>query len=382
MSQRKTLLSLGAATLALSLPLLSQGQETLPLYIGTYTGGLSKGIYRTTLNLKEGTLSKPELVAETSSPSFLAFHPNKKFLYAVNEDKEFNGEESGAISAFQIDPATGSLSSLNQVSSHGTWPCHITLDKAGNFAYVANYAGGNYVVLPLLSDGYVGEVLQNVARSGKLGSNRARQEKPHPHSMNFSANFQYLIGCDLGTDSVLTYHADSKTGKLKPAQNLHLPSGTGPRHFAFHPNGKFAFANGELASTLTALRYSAKTGELTPIQALSTLPKDFKGASTTAETRVHPSGKFVYVSNRGHDSIAVFAVNSENGSITLVGNDSTQGKTPRNFNIDPSGKYLVVGNQDSDSVVVFRISPTTGRLTPTGSKITVGKPVCIRFFTK
>ncbi len=378
----KTLLTLGIAALAISSPLLSKAQESLPLYIGTYTGELSKGIYRTTLNLKDGTLSKPELVAETSSPSFLAFHPNGKYLYAVNEDKEFNGEESGAVSSFQIDPATGNLTSLNQVSSHGVWPCHVMLDKAGKFAYVANYAGGNFAVLPLLEDGYLGEVMQIVSRSGKLGSNRARQDKPHPHSLNFSPNFHYIVGCDLGTDSVLTYHADSRTGKLTPAQTLHLSSGTGPRHFAFHPNSKFAFANGELASTLTSLRYSANTGELIPIQTLSTLPKDFKGENTTAETKVHPSGKFVYVSNRGHHSIAVFSVNPATGNITFVGNDSTQGKTPRNFNIDPSGKFLVAANQDSNSLVVFRISPTTGRLTPTGSKVTVGKPVCVRFYTK
>ncbi|MCX6378493.1 MAG: lactonase family protein [Armatimonadetes bacterium] len=382
MTTQKTLFTLGFATLALASPLLSKAQSSLPVYIGTYTGGLSKGIYRTTLNLKDGALSKPELVAETSSPSFLAFHPSGKYLYAVNEDQEFNGEKSGAVSSFQIDPATGQLTSLNQVSSRGVWPCHVMLDKAGKFAYIANYAGGNYTVLPLLADGYVGEVMQTVSRAGTLGSNKARQDMPHPHSMNFASGFKYLIGCDLGTDSVLTYRADSNTGRLTPAKSLHLPSGTGPRHFAFHPNGKLAFVNGELASTLTSLRYTASTGELTPIQALSTLPKDFKGSSTTAETKVHPSGKFVYVSNRGHDSIAVFTVNADTGAITFMGNDSTLGKTPRNFNIDPSGKFLIAGNQDSNSLVSFRINSTTGRLTPTGSKVTVGKPVCVRFYTK
>ncbi len=255
------------------------------------------------------------------------------------------------------------------------------LDKSATHAYIANYGGGNFSVLPLLSDGYLGEVIQSVARAGTLGSNRARQEMPHPHSMNFSPDYRFLIGCDLGTDAVVSYRYDSKTGKLAPAKSLHLPSGTGPRHFAFHPNGKFAFANGELASSLTALNYNTGTGELSPIQTLSTLPKDFKGQSTTAETKVHPNGKFVYVSNRGHNSIAVFSVNPATGAIALLGNDSTQGKTPRNFNIDPSGKYLVAANQDSDSVIVFRIS-ANGRLTPTGGKATIGKPVCIRFFTK
>lgn len=382
MLSHKTLLTLGISALALSSPLLSKAQGSLSVYIGTYTGGLSKGIYRTTLNLKDGTLSKAELVAETSSPSFLAFHPNGKFLYAVNEDQEFNSEKSGAVSAFQIDPASGALTSLNQVSTHGVWPCHVMLDKAGKFAYIANYAGGNYSVHPLLADGYLGEAIQSAAPKGTLGSNKARQDMSHPHSMNFAAGFKFLIGCDLGIDSVLSYRVNSANGKLTLAKTLHLSSGTGPRHFAFHPNGKIAFVNGELASTLTSLRYSAATGELTAIQTLSTLPKDFKGSSTTAETKVHPSGKFVYVSNRGHDSIAVFSVNAETGAIAHVGNDSTLGKTPRNFNIDPSGKFLVAGNQDSNSLVVFRIDPNTGRLTPTGSKITVGKPVCVRFYTK
>lgn len=353
----------------------------LRVYFGTYTGGKSQGIYLSTLDLASGQLSAPRLVAKTPSPSFLAFDPTGRHLYAVNELDRFNEEKNaGGVSAFSIASETGDLTALNQQSSRGAHPCHLAVDASGKWVLVANYSGGNLAVLPILANGSLGPAAQVVQHEG-WGVNAQRQNGPHVHSVNLDASNRVAVVADLGIDKLMIYAFDAATGKLTPAEEpaVRAASGAGPRHFAFHPNGKQAFVINEMASTLTSLRYDPKKVVFQEATTVSTLPdgKPVPG-STTAEVRVHPSGKFVYGSNRGHDSIAIFKL-ERRGKLVPVGFEPTQGKTPRNFNIDPTGRWLLAANQDSDSVVVFAIDPKTGALKATGQKIEVGKPVCVRF---
>jgi 6-phosphogluconolactonase len=355
-------------------------RENVLVFIGTYTGPKSKGIYVSRLDSDSGHLSNPELVAETPNPTFLALHPNKKFLYAANEIANFAGGKAGAVSAFAIDAKTGQLKLLNQTSSVGDGPCHLVVDKTGGNVLLANYGGGSVAVLPIKADGSTAEHSNFIQHTGS-SVNPQRQKEPHAHSINLSPDNRLAFAADLGLDKVLIYAFDAKAGKLTPNNPAFatLPPGSGPRHFAFHPNGRFAYVISEMLSTLTSFTFDAGSGALTSVQTVSTLPAGFSGNSSTAEVVVHPSGKFVYGSNRGHDSIAVFSIDEKNNHLTLIENTSTQGKVPRNFNIDPSGKFLLAGNQSTDNIAVFRIDPKTGRLTPTGQSISVGAPVCLKF---
>lgn len=355
-------------------------QDNPLVFIGTYTGPKSKGIYVSRLNTVTGHLSDPVLAAETPNPTFLAIHPNKKFLYAANEIGNFAGTRGGAVSAFSIDAKTGQLKLLNQTSSVGGGPCHLVTDKTGGNVLVANYGGGSVAVLPIKADGSTTEHSTFIQHTGS-SVNPQRQKEPHAHSINLSPDNRFAFAADLGLDKVLIYAFDPKTGRLTantPAFGSVAP-GSGPRHFAFHPSGRSAYVINEMLSTLTSFTFDAANGALTGVQTVSTLPAGFSGNNSTAEVVVHPSGKFVYGSNRGHDSIAVFSIDEKNNRLTLIDNTSTQGKAPRNFNIDPSGKFLIAGNQGSDTVVVFRIEQNTGRLTPTGQSISVGAPVCFKF---
>ena len=353
--------------------------ESVRVYVGTYTGKASKGIYALDLDLATGKLSEPRLAAETTSPSFLAVHPSGKYVYAVNEVPTFNGEKTGSVTAFSVDGSEGKLTQLNAQPSAGTGPCHISLDKEGKFALVANYAGGSVAVLPIEADGKLRAPSSSVRHTGS-GPNPQRQKEPHAHSINLDAQNKFAFAADLGLDKILVYRFDATSGKLSPNDPAHatLAPGSGPRHFAFHPTGKFAYANNELTSSVTAFAYDAAKGALSEIHTLSTLPHEVKGNST-AETVVHPSGKFLYVSNRGHDSVAIFSIDAQSGKLTSVGHQSTGCKTPRNFNIDPTGTFLLAANQSSDSVVVFRIDQTTGALAPSGSTVAIGSPVCVKF---
>jgi 6-phosphogluconolactonase len=354
---------------------------TFRVYIGTYTGAQSRGIYHSTLDVNTGELTPPQLAATVTSPSFVAIHPNRKFLYAVGEISDFQGQKSGAVSAFAIDSASGNLTRLNEQSSFGTGPCHLVVDRAGTNVLVANYGGGSVAVLPIdPASGKLAKHSSAIQHAGS-GSNPQRQEAPHAHSINLDAANRFAFAADLGLDKVLIYRFDAAKGTLTPNDppSAALSPGSGPRHFAFHPSGKFAFVNNELTSSVTSFRYDSEKGTLTEIQTLSTLPVDFKGGNSTAETVAHPSGRFVYVSNRGHDSVAIFKVDAETGKLTAAGHCSTGGQTPRNFNVDPTGRLLIAANQSSNNLVVFRVDATTGQLTPTGSKIEVGSPVCVRF---
>ena len=353
-----------------------KGMELVRVYVGTYTGRGSKGIYAFEFNLQTGEASQPRLVAETPNPSFLAIHPSLRFLYAVNEI--WGGNKEGTVSAFVIQP-DGGLQFLNQQPSKGVGPCHLTVDKTGKFVLVANYGSGSVAVLPILPDGRLGEATCAIQHEGK-SVNPQRQEGPHAHSVNLDPANKFAIVADLGIDKLLVYQFDAAKGTLKPNDPPFVATapGAGPRHVAFHPNGKFVYAINELNSTVTAYRYDAVKGTLTEIQTVSTLPQGFTGTNTTAEVQVHPSGRFLYGSNRGHDSIAIFAIDGE-GKLTFVGHQPTQGKTPRNFGIDSTGTYLLAANQDSDNLVVFRIDPQTGKLEPTGLTLEIPTPVCVKF---
>ncbi|HZT81565.1 MAG TPA: lactonase family protein [Gemmataceae bacterium] len=351
------------------------------VFVGTYTGKDSKGIYRLEFDPATGKLSGAELAAETPSPSFLAVHPSNRFLYAVGETG--GGKSSGSVSAFALDPKTGALKFLNRQPSGGAGPCHLVVDKQGKNALVANYGAGSAAALPIGADGKLAEPSAVLKHSGS-SVNKQRQEAPHAHSINLDPANKHAYVADLGLDKVMIYRFDSAKGSLDANEppSAAIPPGSGPRHFAFHPTGKFAYVINELANTVTAMSCDPKTGGLTPTQTVTTLPKDFKGTSYTAEVVVHPSGKFVYGSNRGHNSIAVFRVDEKTGKLTPAGHQGDNIKTPRNFNIDPTGKYLIVANQDAASLVVFRIDPSSGKLEPTGVTARVAMPVCVKFVPK
>ncbi len=352
------------------------------VYVGTYTeeGSKSKGIYAFRFDPATTQIAAIGLVAETINPSFVAVHPNHHFLYAVNEVGKYKGQASGAVSAFVIDRINGKLTLLNEVPSRGADPCYITLDKSGKHVLVANYTGGSVAVFPVLDDGRLGDFSAFVQHQGH-GSNPNRQEGPHAHSIDLSADNHFALADDLGLDQVLAYRFDAARGSLTPNEPAFAKAdaGAGPRHLAFHPNGKFAYVINEMHSTVTVFSYDAAGGTLRSQQTLSTLPPGFKGENDDAEVQVHPSGKFLYASNRGHDSIAVFAIDPVKGTLTPVEDIPTRGKTPRSFEIDPTGSLLFAANQKSNNIVVFRIDAGTGRLTATGQVLEVESPVCVKF---
>jgi 6-phosphogluconolactonase len=342
-------------------------------YFGTYSGGKSQGIYAAEFHSAAGKLGEPRLVAKTTNPSFLALHPSGKFLYAVNETDSFGGEKAGAITAFAIN-ADGSLQELNQKTSSGAAPCHLVVDKAGKHVLCANYTGGNVCVYALKPSGELAEQTAMVQHKGP---------KIHAHSINLDAANRFACAADLGLDQILVYKFDTEKGTLTPNDPPAglAPKGGGPRHFAFHPGGKYAYACNETQSSVTAFAWDAAKGTLTELQTLSTLPTKVEGNST-AEVQVHPSGKFVYVSNRGHNSIAIFQVDTATGKLTAAGHQGKDIKVPRNFGIDPSGAWMVVCSQEGDNAAVFKIDQTSGALMPTENKIEIGKPVCVKFLVK
>jgi len=357
------------------------------VYIGTYTaeaGSTSKGIYAYRFDTDTGEIASIGVAAETANPSFLAVHPNQRFLYAVNETGNYQGQKSGAVSAFSIDHTTGKLTLLNEVASKGADPCYITVDKTGKYVLVANYTGGSVAVFPVLEDGRLGEATAFIQHTGH-GADPERQEGPHAHSIDLSPDERFAIVDDLGLDETLVYRFDRAKGSLTlndPQIYTTLAKadpGAGPRHFAFNPNGKFAYVVNEIQSTVSVFSYDGSAGVLRRLQTISTYPKDFSAHNDDAEIQVHPSGKFLYASNRGHDSIAVFAIDPDKGTLTLVEYASTNGKTPRSFEIAPGGSLLFAANEKSNNIVVFSIDAKTGRLKPTGKVLDVSEPVCVKF---
>ncbi len=352
------------------------------VYVGTYTeqGSASKGIYAYRFDPDGPTLTSIGLVAQTINPSFLVVHPNHRFVYAVNEVGDYNGKKSGAVSAFAIDRASGKLTLLNQVASGGADPCYITVDKTGKYVLVANYTGGSIAAFPILEDGRLGDPSAFIQHTGH-GADPQRQEGPHAHSIDLSPDNRFAIVDDLGLDETLVYKFDSAKGSLTPNDPPFAKAdpGAGPRHFAFDPNGKFGYVINEMRSTVSVFRYEAAAGALRPLRTISTIPYHFTALDESAEIEVHPSGKFLYASNRGHDSIAVFAIDQDNGTLTFVEYASTKGQTPRNFAIDPTGTLIFAANEKSDNIVIFRIDAKSGRLTPTGKVLEIAQPVCVQF---
>jgi 6-phosphogluconolactonase len=354
----------------------------LLVYIGTYTGAKSKGIYVSRLNIASGALSAPQLAAETPNPSFVAVRPQGDFLYAVNEVNTFEGKPVGSVSAFAIDTASGMLKALNQASSGGPGPAHLSLDQTGRTVFVANYGGGSIELLTLNADGSLGGPTSFLKHSGS-SVNPDRQGEPHAHQFIVDPSNQFAYVPDLGIDKVVIYRFDASKRTLSglAAGAAMLKPGSGPRHMAFSASGRFAYVINELNCTITAFQREASDGGLTEMQTVSSLPPGVpqeKGFST-AEIAVAPSGAFLYGSNRGHDSISVFAVDTATGKLSYVANSPTLGKTPRGFAIDPGGGYLIAGNQNSDTVVVFKIDRATGKLTAAGSPVSVGAPVDVKF---
>lgn len=366
-----TLMTTALATTA------AQPKETL-VYFGTYTRGPSKGIYVSRLDLASGKLSEPELAVEAKNPGFLALHPNKRFLYAVGEL-----EKGGGVSAFAIDAKTGHLTLLNQQSSGGAGPTHLTVDGAGKNVLVANYSGGSIACLPVGSDGKLSEATSFIQHQGS-SVNPQRQKGPHAHGIYTDPASKFVFVPDLGLDKLMIYKLDAATGKLTPNNPpfAAVAPGAGPRHFGFTPNGKFAYVINEMVCTMTAFSYAAASGTLTEVQTISTLPGEVEKGFSTAEVFAHPNGKFLYGSNRGHDTIAVFAIDQATGKLKLIQHEPSQVKVPRGFGIDPTGQFLIVGGQNSDDATVFRIDPKSGKLTPTGQIVQVGAPVCVVFLAR
>jgi 6-phosphogluconolactonase len=375
---------------SLFLSAIASSQKRTPnkpylVYVGTYTNkSASKGIYVYSFDPGTGKLTSLGVAAESEDPSFLALHPSGKYLYAVNEIDHFGAQKSGAASAFSIDPKTGKLTLLNQAATRGAGPCHISLDKSGKFALVANYDGGSVSSFPVHDDGTLGEAADFVQHHGS-SVNKERQEGPHAHWIGSSPDNHFVLAADLGLDEVLIYRFNSAKGTLTPDNPPYakVNPGAGPRHLAFHPNGKFAYVLTELEDSVTAFAYKASNGSLSPLQtvsALSILRKDYKGPKEAAEIAVHPNGKFLYASNRaGIDTISAFSINPTKGTLSLRDEYPTMGKTPRNFAIDPTGKFLLAANQESSNIVVFRIDSATGALAPTGEIVEAPAPVCITF---
>ncbi|HEU4935107.1 MAG TPA: lactonase family protein [Vicinamibacterales bacterium] len=375
------LAAVGTATHGLAQGPALTGSSML-VYVGTYTGPKSKGIYVSRLDTENGTLSPAELAAETTSPSFLAVHPNEKYLYAVNETNTFT-DETGGVSAFAIDRATGKLQALGTQSSEGAGPAHLTVDKSGRNVLVANYGGGSVAVLPInAKDGKLKSGSALMQHKGH-SVNQSRQSEPHAHSITTDPSGRFVYVADLGLDWIVIYQLDERKGllTLNEPPNAKVEPGAGPRHFSVHPSGRFGYVINELNCTLTAFTRDANYGGLTQLHTVSALPStvQMQQGFSGAELEIHPSGRYLYTSIRGHNSISVFTIDQNSGRLTYVDNTPTQGNTPRGFGIDPQGKYLVAGNQNSDNVVVFRIDSSTGKLTPTGSKIDIGSPVSFKF---
>lgn len=352
------------------------------LYIGTYTSRMnsdSKGIYCYRFDSTSGELTAAGTTSGIHNPAYLSIDAKRGFLYAVNEDIHEEDAERGGVSAFKVDSSTGALTFLNRQSSRGRGPCYVWAEPGGRYVLVANYPSGDAAVLPVGDEGYLGESTDYVKHEGS-GPNEKRQEAPHAHCVVTDPENRYAFVVDLGIDRVMIYRLDHETGDLAEHGWVETAPGAGPRHLTFHPNGKYAFVVNELDSSVLALAYDAEQGTLTPVGTVSTLPDDFEGENTCAAIHVHPSGRYVYASNRGHDSVAVLEFDADTGRLTAVGYDKTQGQTPRDFTIDPSGQFLLAAHQDSNDIVTFRIDQQSGRLEPTGQVIHVPAPVCLKWY--
>ncbi|MCC6512089.1 MAG: lactonase family protein [Pirellulaceae bacterium] len=351
----------------------------IPFYIGTYTAGSSQGIYRATLDPASGQLQNLELAAHVDNPTFLTLHPTLPVLYSCSEVRRDGKRENSQLMAFRIG-MHGQLTAMGGQPSGGSGPSYVATDRTGRVALVANYGSGSISSLPISADGALGPFATSIQHIGR-GVDPDRQESPHAHCIMSDPSNRFACAVDLGIDQVLVYALDVARATLvpNPAGHFQAQPGTGPRHLAFHPDGQHAFIINELGNSLTAARWDAESGTFTALNTVSTLPNGVAVHNTTAEVLVHPQGRFVYGSNRGHDSLAIFEFNTETGKLSALGHVGSGGKTPRNFRLDPTGNFLLAANQDSDSIVVFRIDDQTGQLTQLHSSLQVGSPCCIKF---
>ncbi len=358
---------------------LSSESDKYFLYVGAYTETEEEGIAIFLFDALSGELKYINTVKGVKNPSYLAIHPKKKILLAVNEVSE-GQNKTGVVSAFSINPLDGSLNFINHQSSLGAGPCYVSIDHSGDFAVVANYGGGTVALLPVESTGKLlpGSMVQH---SGS-GPNTSRQSAPHAHTIMFDKKFGYALSADLGIDKVITYSIGNNPVKLIQKGEFALAPGAGPRHLDFHPNQKFAYIINELNSTVTACTYDAKSGNLSEIESVSTVPADYTGQNSCADIHISKDGRYVYGSNRGHDSIVVYQIDQASGKLKVVSHHSVKGKTPRNFMIDPTGKFLLVANQGTNNIVVFKIDAATGKLISNGVEVQTPKPVCLKMYPK
>ncbi|PQO46410.1 lactonase family protein [Blastopirellula marina] len=364
--------------LPLAVPTWADDADPQPFYVGTYTSGDSKGIYLSTLNPKDGRLSAPILAGELENPSFLAINGDHSRLYAVGEVSNFKDQASGGVSAFAIQE-DGTLKLLNQQASGGRGPCHVILGPDEKTVLVANYGGGSFTSLPLAEDGTLKPAATVMQQTGS-SIDKSRQQGPHAHGMYLVPGTKLALGVDLGVDKVMIYDVtDERELKTHDPAFVSITPGSGPRHLATNADGDKLYVLNEMASTVDVFSFDPQTGNSEHLQKLSTLPEDFDGSNTTAEIFVHPSGKWLYCSNRGHDSIATFAIDAETGKLTALGHTSSQGKTPRSFQIAPGGKYLLVANQNTSNIASYEIDQESGTLKATGHQIEVPNPCCIDF---
>ncbi|MBN4059337.1 lactonase family protein [Dehalococcoides mccartyi] len=345
-------------------------------FVGTYTNMGSEGIYTLRMNGDTGELTQVSVATGVENPSFVALDPSNEHLYAVGEVSNFGG--AGAVTSFSINSETGELTQLNQQSTGGPGPCHLMVDSTDSLVIVTNYSGGSVGVIAINDDGSLGERTDFIQHEGS-SINPDRQEKAHAHSVNIDPSNKHAYVCDLGMDKVFIYDIDVADGKLAPSKQAHVDevAGEGPRHFAFHPSNKFVYVINELGCTITVYDLG-EDGSLTPVQTVPTLPEGWEGKNTTADIHVSPDGAFVYGSNRGHDSLVIYAIDQSSGKMTYVGHQPTLGEEPRNFAITPDGAFLLAENQNSGSIVTFK-RESNGTLTATGSVIEVPAPVCIQF---
>ena len=350
--------------------------DTYRVYFGTTAGGDERGIYMALFDTQTGQLSEVAHVSNSVRPGFIVIHPDGRHLYATEATGSAPAGESGVVSAYRIE-ADGMLTDLNTQPSGGVGPCHVSLDPAGKQLLVANYGSGSCAVLLILPDGTLGKPTA-IRRHSGAGPNTDRQEAAHTHSFNSDPSGQFALAADLGIDTILIYRLSNGTLAPNIPSVIHTAPGAGPRHLTFRPDGKFVYACMELNGTVSAYAYEA--GNLTEIQTLPTLPDDFDGYNTVSEVRLTPDGRFLYVGNRGHESLAIFGVDLETGKLTALGHEPTQGNHPRHFNIDPTGQFLIVANAYSNNAVVFRIDKETGQLEFTGSEISVPAATCVQFY--
>jgi 6-phosphogluconolactonase len=361
-----------------------ENTTTAMVYVGTYAGPDQESIWLYRLNTETGELEQALGIKAGENPSYLALDKERRFLYAVNETENYRGKKDGAVSAFAINQQTGDLTLLNKVPSHGKAPCHISLDAPGKTVMVANYTGGNIVAFPIKENGFIEEKSRNLhpPNTGS-GPNKERQEAAHAHWIGPSPDGKFAFAVDLGTDEVLRYNLNSEKAAVtietfSKTVAFAAKPGAGPRHMVFHPSGNYAYVINELNSTMTALAYNSTTGTFTELQTISTLPADYKGENSCAAVKVSADGRFLYGSNRGHNSIVVYAIDSETGKLTLVQHQDTGGDWPRDFTLDLTGNVMLVANERSNSIVSFKVDKATGNLAPTGHEVKVHKPVCLQ----